>query len=409
MSNTNGTSTQALIEAGQATMSTSYNPKELVLTEGKGLRVRDRDGNEYLDFLAGIAVNALGHGHPALVKALKDAADRGLFNVSNAFFNETQILLQQKLVEVSFADRVYFANSGAEANEAAIKLARRYQSVVQESPRFEVITFDRSFHGRTYGALSATAQPKYHAGFEPMVPGFVYGTYNDLESTRALIGAHTAAIMVEPIQGEAGVRPATPEFLSGLRELCDEHGLLLIFDEVQTGIARTGAWFAYEKFGVVPDIMTLAKGMGGGLPIGAMLATNEVFEGFTYGSHATTFGGNPISTAVSLAVLETIQSEGLVENAQRRGDYFDEKAKAFAEGKPAVTEVRGMGLLKGIRIEIEPAELIRLQNLCMDEGLLIKATGGEVLRFVPPLVVTEAEIDEAFDKLDAAWVSFTKA
>lgn len=408
MSNTNGKSTQALIEAGQATMSTSYNPKELVLTEGKGLRVRDRDGNEYLDFLAGIAVNALGHGHPALVSALKDAADRGLLNVSNAFFNETQILLQQKLVDISFADRVYFSNSGAEANEAAIKLARRYQSVVRETPRFEIITFDRSFHGRTYGALSATAQPKYHAGFEPMVPGFVYSKYNDLEVTRELIGAHTAAIMVEPIQGEAGVRPATPEFLQGLRDLCDEHSLLLIFDEVQTGIARTGAWFAYERFGVVPDIITLAKGMGGGLPIGAMLATDEVFQGFTYGSHATTFGGNPISTAVSLAVLETIERDGLVENAKVMGDYFDEKAQAFGTNKPSVTGVRGMGLLKGIRIEIEPSELIRLQNLCMDQGLLIKATGGEVLRFVPPLVVTRAEIDEAFEKLDAAWSCFER-
>jgi predicted acetylornithine/succinylornithine family transaminase len=398
--------TKELIEQAQATMSTSYNPKELVLTEGKGLRVRDRDGNEYLDFLAGIAVNALGHGHPALVTALKGALDHGLFNVSNAFFNENQVHLQKKLTDISFADRVYFSNSGAEANEAAIKLARRYQSVVKESPRFEIITFSKGFHGRTYAALSATAQPKYHKGFEPMVPGFVYTEYNDLESVRRLIGDHTAAIMVEPIQGEGGVRPGDKEFISGLRELCDEHELLLIFDEVQSGIGRTGKWFAYEHYGVTPDIISLAKGLGGGFPVGAMMATDEVFRGFTYGSHATTFGGNPMSATAALTVIETIERDGLLENATSMGEYLDQKVEAFGAGKGEVLGVRGPGLFKGIMIDISADELKTLEKLCLKHGLLLKATGGVVLRMVPPLTVTRDEIDEAFEKLEAAWQDF---
>ena len=400
----NAKSKDALIAAGRATMSPSYNPQPLVLDRGEGVRVYDMDGSAYLDFLSGIAVNTLGHSHPALVAALQEQAAR-LVHVSNAYWTEPQILLQEALTTRSFADRVFFCNSGAEANEAAIKLARRYQRKVLGTPRFEIITFEKSFHGRTYAAISATAQPKYHDGFEPMVPGFVYAPFGDLEALEARIGAHTAAIMVEPVQGEGGVRPAPEGFLEGVRALCDAHGLVLIFDEVQCGVGRTGHWFGYQDAGVVPDIMSLAKGVGGGVPLGAMVATEEVFQGFVRGSHATTYGGNPFATRAGLVVLETIEREGLLENARARGEQLRALASEWVDRFAEVEDVRGRGLMNGVALSCDAAKAGEVVAAARERGLLLNTAGGTVLRLVPPLVVTESDVAEACEKLGGALAS----
>lgn len=387
--------TDELVQVGRKTMSTSYNPQPIVIERGEGVRVFDRDGRAYLDFLAGIAVCGLGHGHPTLMAKLGEQLKRGVLHVSNGVFTEPQILLQERLAEISFADRVFFSNSGAEANEAAIKLARRYQRVVKNTERFEIITFEGSFHGRTYGALSATAQPKYHEGFEPMVPGFVYAQYNDLGSVEALIGPHTAAIMLEFVQGEGGVRAGTPEFIRGIRALCDREGILLIADEVQTGVGRTGHWFAYEHYGVTPDIMTLAKGLGGGVPIGAMLARNEVFEGFERGSHATTFGGNPLASTAGLAVLNIMRDEGVLANAEAMGAYLQGEMNALAASLDVIQSIRGKGLLVGFQLDETRVVAADVVARCREEGLLCNVAGGNVLRLVPPLVIQRADVDEA--------------
>ena len=394
--------TEELVQIGRNTMSTSYDPQPIVMERGEGVRVGDRDGRQYLDFLSGIAVCGLGHGHPALTAALKAQLERGLLHISNGFFSEPQVRLQERLTQISFADRVFFSNSGAEANESAIKLARRYQRVVKGTARFEIITFDGSFHGRTYAALTATAQPKYHAGFEPMVPGFVYAKYNDLGSVEALVGPHTAAIMLEVVQGEGGVRPADKSFIQGLRALCDREGILLIIDEVQTGIARTGRWFAYEHFDITPDIMTLAKGLGGGVPVGAMLATAEVFQGFEKGSHATTFGGNPLVTTAGITILDTIEREGLMERVGVLSSYLRARLEGLGEVSEAVLGVRGLGLLLGVALDESKVSAASLVSACRQRGLLTNVAGGNVLRLVPPFVISEQDIDEAVAIVEAA-------
>lgn len=399
-------STEELVQVGRRTMSTSYNPQPILIERGEGVRVVDRDGVEYLDFLAGIAVCGLGHGHPGLRQRLIAQLETGVTHVSNGFFTEPQVLLQERLAEISFADRVFFSNSGAEANEAAIKLARRYQCVVKHSPRFEIITFYGSFHGRTYGALSATAQPKYHEGFEPMVPGFVYAQYNDLGSVESLVNAHTAAIMLELVQGEGGVRPADRDFVRGLRDLCDREGILLIVDEVQTGVGRTGEWFAYEHFGVTPDIMTLAKGLGGGVPIGAMLATDEVFQGFERGSHATTFGGNPLASTAGMAVLDIMRDDELVARAQSVGAALRARLEGLQASSPLVLGVRGLGLLLGIHLDESKVNAADVVAKCREFGLLTNVAGGNVLRLVPPLTIDDADIDAALAILEKALASF---
>lgn len=394
--------TDELVRIGRETMSTSYNPQPIVIERGEGVRVTDREGRSYLDFLAGIAVCGLGHGHPALMNALREQLDRGVLHVSNGVFTEPQVLLQEMLTQISFADRVFFSNSGAEANEAAIKLARRYQQVVKKTPRFEIITFKGSFHGRTYGALSATGQPKYHAGFEPMVPGFKYADFNDLASVEALIGPHTAAIMLEFVQGEGGVREGTPEFIQGLRALCDREGILLISDEVQTGIGRTGTWFAYEHYGVAPDIMTLAKALGGGVPVGAMLATDEVYQGFQRGSHATTFGGNPLAASAGLAVLQAMDEGGILAHAQEIAAYLDEKMQELKGRVDVIQEVRGKGLLKGFALDDSKVNAPDVVSHCRARGLLCNVAGGTVLRLVPPLIIERSDVDEAIEIIEAA-------
>lgn len=386
--------TTSLLAGGRSTMSPSYSPQSVVLDHGKGMRVWDREGKEYLDFLGGIAVLSLGHAHPAMVAALTDQISK-LTHISNIYFSEPQILLQEELVRRTFADRVFFCNSGAEANEAAIKLARRHARIVQRSPKFELITLEGSFHGRTYGAVSATAQPKYHEGFEPMVPGFSYAKFNDLASVEARWTAHTAAVMVEPVQGEGGVRVASRPFMQGLRRLCDERGALLIVDEVQSGIGRTGRFLATEHYGIEPDIVTLAKGLGGGVPIGATLATESVAAAFTKGSHGTTFGGNPLAARAALTVLETVDREGLTENAARVGAYFLGRMRALARTQPRIREVRGLGLMVGVEVNGTADDATALMVKGVQNGLLFNTAGGNTLRFVPPLVATEADVDLA--------------
>lgn len=393
--------TAALVAAGQQTISKNYAPKPVVMARGEGMWVEDVDGNRYLDFLAGIAVDTLGHAHPALVAALQDQVGK-LLHVSNAYFTEPQVRLQQHLVDRCFADRVYFCNSGAEANEAAIKLARRYQRVVAGTPRFEVITFDRSFHGRTYGAISATAQPKYHAGFEPMVPGFVTATYGDLESVRAVMGAHTAAVLIEPVQGEGGIRAAEATFLQALRALCDAEGVLLIFDEVQCGVGRTGDWFGHQFAGVEPDIMALAKGIGGGVPLGAMVSTERVAAGFERGSHATTYGGNPLATRAGVVVFETILADGLLDRVSDVGAYFRAEAQGLAGRFSQVQEVRGRGQMNGVVLDVDAAKAGEVVGAAFERGLLINTAGGNVLRFVPPLICDRGDVDEALSRLEDA-------
>lgn len=396
--------TATLIERGKRHNSPTYAPANIVLDHGEGVWLVDREGRRYLDFMAGIAVNILGHNHPRLNEALIQQAQR-LWHTSNLFYTAEQIELLTLLCERSFADRAFLCNSGAEANEAALKLARRYQTKVAHKPhKTGIITMHHSFHGRTLAAVTATGQPKYHEGFAPLVQGFSYASFNELDSVRALAGEDTAAILVEPVQGEGGVRPATREFLEGLRQLCDDIGALLIFDEVQCGVARTGELFGYQHYGVVPDIMTLAKGLGGGIPIGAMLATERVFQGFERGSHASTFGGNPLASAVACAVLEVIEQEHIGQNARQMGERLMAGLRVLQAKYPVITDVRGLGLMVGA--ECEGSAAARIAQLALEEGLIINTAGGNTLRFVPPLVVSAGDVDEAIVRLEralAAW------
>jgi predicted acetylornithine/succinylornithine family transaminase len=393
--------TDSLLAAGERTNSPSYAPAPVIMDHGEGMYVVDSEGRRYLDFLAGIAVNSLGYGHPRLVAAIKAQAER-LLHVSNMFYSAEQIRLMERLCASCIADRVFLCNSGAEANEAALKLARRYQKTVGGQPeRFEIITMTNSFHGRTYGAITATGQPKYHKGFEPLLPGFVYATFNDLADVTSKVTAHTAAIMVEPVQGEGGVTPATREFLAGLRALCDQHGLVLIFDEVQAGIGRLGTLHAYESFGVEPDIITWAKGLGGGVPIGAMGARAKVFEGWERGSHATTFGGNPLVSVAALCVLDVIEQEGLLANVRARGEELLGGLRGLVAKHPGVAlQARGMGLMVGLQCAGTLAGEVVTQ--CRAEGLLVNTAGGNTVRLVPPLIAEAAHVEEALGCLDRA-------
>lgn len=371
----------------------TYRRAPLVLVRGEGCLVWDAEGRRYLDFVAGIAVNALGHAHPRLVEAICAQAAR-LMHCSNLYYNEPQARLAEELTRRSGLERAFFCNSGAEANEAALKLARRYAAQRWGPHRYQVVTALSSFHGRTYGALTATGQEKYHHGFEPLVPGFRYVPLNDLEALAAAVDERTCAVLLEPVQGEGGVRPCTVEYLQGAQELCRQRGALLILDEVQTGLGRTGRFWAYEHFGVRPDILTLAKALGGGFPIGAMLAREEVAAAFTPGSHASTFGGNPLACAAALAVLQVMDEEGLPSRAERLGRYLKEKLVELATRLPAVREVRGLGLLVGVELSVPAAPVV---ETCRERGLLINAIGERVLRLAPPLVVSEAEVDQAVE------------
>jgi acetylornithine/N-succinyldiaminopimelate aminotransferase len=383
-------------DAAKYLMST-YQRQPLSIVRGRGSKVYDMEGREYLDFVGGIAVNVLGHGHPDLVLAIQRQAAQ-LIHTSNLYYTEPQVKLAKMLVDHSFADRAFFCNSGAEANEAAIKLARRYGHDKHGAGRFEIITMKNSFHGRTMATITATGQEKVQKGFEPLLPGFLYAPFNDFGALMGMVSDKTAAIMLEPIQGEGGVHVADREYLKNLRTLCTERDILLIFDEVQTGMGRTGTLFAYEQLGVEPDIMTLAKGLGGGMPIGACLAREAVAAVFTPGTHASTFGGNPLACAAALAVCRVLLEGPVLEHAKRMGEYFTKGLADCKDRHRVVREVRGLGLLQGIELDTDARSLVAD---CLARGVLVNATSDHVLRFVPPLVITQNEIDKLLDTLSA--------
>jgi acetylornithine aminotransferase/acetylornithine/N-succinyldiaminopimelate aminotransferase len=371
----------------------------VALVRGEGSRVWDSDGKEYLDFTGGIAVTALGHSHPKVVGTLREQAAT-LLHVSNLFHIPQQAQLAQLLCEHSFADRVFFSNSGAEANETAIKLARKWAKEHGSSDRGDIISMRGGFHGRTLATVTATAQEKYHHGFEPLPGGFKYVNFNDLKALERAIDSRTAAVLVEPIQGEGGINVPDDGYLPGLRKLCDEAGILLILDEIQTGMGRTGKLWAYEHSGVAPDIMTVAKALANGVPIGATLATEDVARVFTPGTHGSTFGGNPLATAVGLTVFGTLIEDRLAERAGRMGKLLLHGLEAIRTKHPkAVKETRGRGLLAGLDLVPPVADAV---TACRERGLLVLTAGDNTLRLAPALIVSEKEIAEACDIIQAA-------
>lgn len=387
----------------------TYGRVQKVFVKGEGTTLWDDEGNRYTDFLAGIAVCSLGHCHPRITEAVSRQAAT-LVHVSNLFYTEPQAELARQLVEKSFADRVFFANSGAEANEAAIKLARRYfdredatsgNPAAGVSKRYKIISMTQSFHGRTMATLTATGQDKIKHGFSPLMDGFIHIPFNDLNALEQAMAEHgdtVCAIMMEPVQGEGGVIPADPDYLCAVRALCDREGILLIFDEVQTGMGRCGKLFAHEIYGVTPDIMTLAKALANGLPMGAMLATEKAAEGFSLGSHATTFGGTPLVASAALAVLSIVSEPAFLSQCREKGAYFKKRLFQLAEKHDRIETVRGEGLLVGLVLDGGAPEMV---EQCLKKGFIINAIQGNILRFAPPLIVTVEEIDALVETLDA--------
>jgi acetylornithine/N-succinyldiaminopimelate aminotransferase len=370
----------------------TYKRLGIAPTSGQGSWLFDDEGNRYLDFIAGIATNALGHGHPALVEAIKEQAEK-LIHCSNLYEVPIQAEVAEMLTGATDFDKVFFCNSGTESVEAAIKLARKHARMKYGSGKHEILSFSRSFHGRTYGGLSATAQPSLQEGFGPMLHGFVYSPFGDLEAAKGLAGEQTAAILVEPIQGEGGVNVPPEGFLQGLREVCDEHGALLIFDEVQTGAGRTGHLYAYQGIEVVPDVLTSAKGLGGGFPVGAMMAKEE-YAALGPGNHGSTFGGNPLAMAAVKAVLSVVDDEDFLAEVRFKGAILKNALEALASRVPGA-EVRGEGLL--LALELGPELAPRMFEHCLREGVLVNLIGGTTLRLAPPLTVSRTEVRAALD------------
>ncbi|MGK7938947.1 MAG: aspartate aminotransferase family protein [Crocosphaera sp.] len=387
----------------------TYGRFPIAIERGEGCRLWDTNGKEYLDFVAGIATCTLGHGHPALVETVSQQI-QSLHHVSNLYYIPQQGELAQWMIEHSCADKVFFCNSGAEANEAAIKLIRKYAHTVQEFLEQPVIlTAKASFHGRTLATITATGQPKYQQDFEPLMPGFAYVPYNDIKAIEHAIAdmdegnRRVAAIMLEPLQGEGGVKPGEIDYFLRLRKICDENNLLLVFDEVQVGVGRSGKLWGYENLGVEPDVVTSAKGLAGGVPIGAMMC-KEFCDVLTPGTHASTFGGNPLACAAALTVLKTIETDNLLQNVQARGEQLRTRLRAIAQKDPTLfTDVRGWGLINGMEINEEMSiTSLDIVKAAMEEGLLLAPAGPKVLRFVPPLIVTEEEINQAAELLEKA-------
>ena len=388
--------TAELMKRADQVMANTYQRYPVVFIKGNGAKLWDTEGRSYTDFVAGIAVCNLGHAHPRIYEALAQQA-RTLLHVSNLYYTRPQIELASWLVENSFADRVFFGNSGAEANEAAIKLARKYFKERGEDNRFRIVAMERSFHGRTLATLSATGQEKIRKGFEPVLSGFDFVPFNDAGALRSQIGPSTCAVMLEPIQGEGGVRCPGENYLKAVRQICNETGTLLIFDEIQTGMGRTGRLFAYQHFGVEPDIMTLAKALANGLPIGAMLARENIAAAFGIGSHASTFGGTPVVTAAALEACKILVEDNIIENARSVGQYFKEKLHDLQTRHPIIEEVRGLGLLLGMQLKIDGRPLV---TQCMQNGFLINCIQEKILRFIPPLIISTEEIDQLVACLD---------
>ena len=377
----------------------TYARAAIGFVRGEGARVFTETGEEYLDFGAGVAVTSCGHAHPHLVKALTDQAQK-IWHTSNLYTMPGQERLAERLCQASFAEKVFFANSGAEALECSIKMARKHHAAQGHPEKFRLITFEGAFHGRTLATLAAGGQEKYLEGFGPRVEGFDQVPYGDLAAVERAIGEATAGILVEPIQGEGGIRPGSHEFLRGLRHLCDAKGILLVMDEVQTGIGRTGKFFAHEWSGAAPDIMAIAKGLGGGFPLGACLATASAAAGMTLGSHGSTFGGNPLATAVGNAVLDVVLADGFLEAVRARGIGLAQKLARLRDEHPSViAEVRGQGLMMGLKCRVPNTEVIAA---ALDERLLTIGAGDNVVRLLPPLIVSEADVGEAVERLDRA-------
>lgn len=384
-----------VVSLGKANYMKNYSQFPIAIASGKGMYLTDEDGNSYLDFVAGIAVNALGYGNEEERKALLAVMDEGVFHTSNLYYNRHAVNAARMLNELAGSREVFFCNSGAEANEAALKLARKYGSA---RGRNEIISFQHSFHGRTYGAITVTGQEKYHKGFAPMLPGVVYAEYNDLDSVKALISGRTAAIIVEPLQGEGGIIPAEEGFMQGLRELCDSNDMLLIFDEVQCGMGRTGKPFCFQHYGVKPDVLTLAKALGGGLPMGACLAFERAAGVFSPGDHAATFGGNVAAAALAEVLLAKLPS--LSGEVASNGAYLTQRLNEVVAKHPdKAIEVRGRGFMQGIDLKVPPRDVIAE---CMKRGLLVCSAGYTVLRFVPPLIASREDIDKAASIVDEA-------
>jgi acetylornithine/N-succinyldiaminopimelate aminotransferase len=385
--------TKEIIELFDKYVIANYSRLPRVIVKGQGCYIWDADGNEILDMFPGWAVSGIGHCHPKVVEALRKQAGE-LLHMDNTFYSEPQGKLAKLLSERGFGGKCFFCNSGAEANEAALKLARLHTS----SEKYKFITMEGSFHGRTFATLTATAQPKHHEGLLPLLPGFVYVPYNDIEALKSAFSDEVAAVMVEPIQGEGGINVATGEYLQTIRQLCAENGAVMIFDEVQCGVGRTGKWFGYQHFDVEPDIVTMAKALGGGVAIGAMMATEEVAASLKPGKHASTFGGNCLACAAGIAVIEAIEQEDLLNNAVQMGEYAKEKLESLKAKHQIIDHVRGIGLMIGIQLSGPGSEIV---DKCLESGLRINCTQGNILRFMPAMIVNKGQIDDAVEILDS--------
>jgi predicted acetylornithine/succinylornithine family transaminase len=385
--------TQETVELFDKYVISNYKRLPRVIVKGEGCWLYDADGNKILDMFPGWAVSGIGHCHPKVVDAIRNQAAE-LLHIDNTFCSEPQGKLAQLLSERAFGGKCFFCNSGAEANEAALKLARLHTA----QAKYKFITFEGSFHGRTFATVTATAQPKYHEGFLPLLPGFIYAPFNDVAALESAFSDEVAAVMVEPIQGEGGINIAAAEFLRAIRRLCDENGAIMILDEVQTGIGRTGKWFAYQHFDVEPDIITMAKALGGGVAIGAMMAKEEIAASLTPGTHASTFGGNCLACAAGIAVIEAIEEDSLLQNAAELGQYAKDKLLELKQKHFIIDSVRGIGLMIGVQLTKPGKEIV---DKCLEKGLRINCTNETVLRFMPPMIVTKDQIDQAVDILDA--------
>ncbi len=388
---------EKLIARGNKVVMKTYNRFPIAIECGNGMYVWDVDGKKYIDFVAGIAVNSLGYASEALERTIAEQAMK-LIHCSNLYYTEPQIELAEKLVANSDFDKVFFCNSGAESIESALKLARKYAKMKGKAGN-EIITMIHSFHGRTYGAVTATGQDKYHKGLEPLLPDVNHVAFNDFEALKNAVTDKTCAILLEPIQGEGGIIPADKQYLQKVRKLCDEKDILLMFDEVQCGVGRTGTLFAYQTLGVVPDVATFAKGLAGGIPIGVMMAKDFAAQAFQPGDHASTFGGNSLATAAGLTVMKELFENGLLENVKRTGNYMTEQLKKLQQKHSCITDVRGIGFMQGIALSIPTADVI---NKCIEKGLLLVGAGHDVIRFVPALIAEERHIDAMIEILDKA-------
>lgn len=398
MNNKTGVNKVNTIKKSSEYIMNTYAPFPIVIKDGDGVYVKDNKDNEYLDFVAGIAVNCLGYKNKSLIDNLTKQVGM-ITHCSNLYYNEPSIEVAEKLVKNSGLDKVFYCNSGAESVEAALKLARKYASKFKGDDCYEIITMKKSFHGRTFGAVTATGQEKYQKGLTPLLPGIKYAEFNNIDSVKEIITDKTCAIVVEPVQGEGGIVPAQKTFLEQLRKICDEKNIVLIFDEVQCGIGRLGTLFAYQTYNVKPDVVCLAKGLGAGIPIGAIIANDKVAKGFEPGDHASTFGGNMISTTAANVVIDELTNNGVLDNVNKQAAYLSGKLNELMKQFTVIKEVRGKGLMMGIELTVENRSIIQS---CIDKGLLLVGAGLNVIRFVPPLVIEEKDIDKAISILSDA-------